>query len=132
MRLIKPSYKIIEQEPGINGIYKMIEHAGRVCYKSEEKVTENSVKPFVDRMTRSGHGAMLEHGTIYLKNENSCDGELRKYSDNKYSTYKSVYIGKRECQDDTDYYYSEYVTTNYRVLVENGWLDDLKYMMMRD
>lgn len=128
MRLIKPSFEIIEQQAGLEGMYKQIELAGRTCYKSENKIIKNSAKIFVDRMIKSGHGAMLEHGTVYLKNENSCYGELRKYSDNKYSTYKSVYIGKSECQDDTDYYYSEYVTTNYRVLVENNWLDDLKYI----
>ena len=34
MRLIKPSFEIIEQEPGLEGIYKAIELAGRNCYKS--------------------------------------------------------------------------------------------------
>lgn len=67
MRLIKPSYKIIEQEPGINGVYRMIEYTGRVCYKSEDKITEDSAKAFVDRMIKSGHGAVLEHGTVYLR-----------------------------------------------------------------
>ena len=46
---------------------KIIEQAGRVCYKSEDKITEDSAKEFVDRMIKSGHGAMLEHGTVYLK-----------------------------------------------------------------
>lgn len=67
MRLIKPSFEIWEQEPGIHGIYKAIERAGRICYKSEDKITEDSAKPFVDRMVNSGHGAMLEHGTVYLR-----------------------------------------------------------------
>ena len=69
MKLIKPSFTIIEQGPGIEGIYKQIEMAGRTCYKSEDKITETSAKEFVDRMIRSGHGAMLEHGTVYLKYE---------------------------------------------------------------
>lgn len=60
MKLIKPSWKILEQESGIDGIYKAIERAGRTCYKSEDKITENSAKPFVDRMVKSGHGAMLD------------------------------------------------------------------------
>ena len=67
MRLIKPSFEIKEQELGLNGIYKQIEWAGRHCYKSLDKITENSAKEFVDRMIKSGHGAMLEHGTIYLR-----------------------------------------------------------------
>ena len=67
MKFINQSTEIIPQEEGINGIYKQIELAGRVCYKSEDKITEDSAKEFVDRMIKSGHGAMLEHGTVYLR-----------------------------------------------------------------
>lgn len=67
MRLIKPSFEIIEQEPGLEGIYKAIELAGRTCYRSLDKITPDSAKGFVDRMIKSGHGAMLEHGTVYLR-----------------------------------------------------------------
>ena len=58
---------IIPQEPGLLGVYKAIESAGRTCYKSSDKIAEDSAKPFVDRMVKSGHGAMLEFGTIYLR-----------------------------------------------------------------
>lgn len=67
MRLCKPHFEILEQQPGLDGIYKQIELAGRTCYKSEDKITEDSAKAFVDRMIASGHGAMLEHGTVYLR-----------------------------------------------------------------
>lgn len=67
MKLVKPSFEIWEQPSGLEGVYKQIERAGRVCYKSEDKITEDSAKPFVDRMIKSGHGAMLEHGTVYLR-----------------------------------------------------------------
>lgn len=67
MRLIKQNFEILEQQPGIEGMYKQIELAGRTCYKSEDKITENSAKEFVDRMIKSGHGAMLEHGAVYLR-----------------------------------------------------------------
>ena len=67
MRLIKPSYSIIEQPPGLEGVYKMIEIAGKNLYiKQKNNITEDSAKAFVDRMIKSGHGAMLEHGTVYL------------------------------------------------------------------
>ena len=123
MKLIKPSYKIIEQEPGINGVYKMIEYAGRVCYKSEDKITEDSAKPFVDRMIKSGHGAMLEHGTVYLQYETvrSAINPLTKYCLNKYSKVKA----KEGATGET---MRLFVTTNLRVLVENDWLDDLQYI----
>src|SRR5574344_114425 len=67
MKLINSNVMIIPQEPGLLGVYKAIESAGRTCYKSEDKITDTSAKPFVDRMIASGHGAMLEFGTIYLK-----------------------------------------------------------------
>ena len=50
MKLIKPSFEIINQEEGLEGIYKHIERVGRTCYKSEDKIAEGTAKPFVDRM----------------------------------------------------------------------------------
>ena len=123
MKLIKPSFEIIEQQPGLEGIYKQIEQAGRTCYKSEDKITEDSAKGFVDRMIKSGHGAMLEHGTVYLQIK-SRDAEnyhlfYHKYSSNPYSY---VNVGRGFIWNTL------FITTNYRVLVENDWLDDLKYL----
>lgn len=129
MKLIKPSFEIWEQPSGLEGVYKQIEGAGRVCYKSEDKIAEGTAKAFVDRMIASGHGAMLEHGTVYLKCKTEVinryihpeDGEeedfnkLEKYEYNSYSV----------TNDDGIYLY---VTTNLRVLVENDWLDDLQYI----
>ena len=81
MKLIKPSFNIIEQQSGLEGIYKQIEMAGRTCYKSEDKITEDSAKEFVDRMIKSGHVAMLEHGTVYLY---STEQTIKKYYNNGY------------------------------------------------
>lgn len=129
MKLIKPSFEIWEQPSGLEGVYKQIERAGRICYKSEDKITEDSAKSFVDRMIKSGHGAMLEHGTVYLKVFNVIENSelIDKYKSNKYSVVKEgteVY----NCHGDILYRSCKCITTNYRVLVENGWLDDLKYI----
>lgn len=129
MKLIKPSFEIREQPSGLEGVYKQIEGVGRVCYKSEDKITEDSAKPFVDRMIKSGHGAMLEHGTVYLKVFNVIENSelIDKYKSNKYSVVKEgteVY----NCHGDILYGSCKCITTNYRVLVENDWLDDLKYI----
>lgn len=125
MKLIKPSYQILEQKPGLEGIYEMIELAGRTCYKSTRK-EGTTAKDFVDRMIASQHYAMLEHGTVYLYGtyDVSAIGSWyhsigRKYSENKYSIVHTD--GKMDFQ-------GIYVTTNLRVLVENNWLDDLKYL----
>lgn len=130
MRLIKPSFEIIEQKPGIEDVYKQIELAGRTCYKSLDKITEDSAKGFVDRMIKSGHGAMLEHGTVYLVIpydyvDISCRLEVPIVSD-IVEKYKRNPYTQWHMRDD-GFSRLAFITTNYRVLVENNWLDDLKY-----
>lgn len=119
MRLINSGLEILEQQPGLDGMYKQIELAGRTCYKSEDKITEDSAKAFVDRMIKSGHGAVLEHGTVYLKitknNSNIPPAMLFWRNGNKYS---------KVVQQDDVYY----VTTNFRIIIENNRLDDLQYI----
>lgn len=131
MKLVKPQWEIWEQEPGIQGIYKAIERAGRICYRSENKITEDSAKPFVDRMVKSGHGAMLEHGTVYLAIpfeyiDISAKLEIPIVSD-VVEKYKGSPYAKWHLRDD-GFSQLAFITTNYRVLVENGWLDDLRYL----
>lgn len=129
MKLIKPKAELLLQQPGLEGVYKQIELAGRTCYKSTDKITENSAKPFVDRMINSNHLAMLEHGTVYLKDESWIGSALKKYAHNKYSRYKDVHLESEEVEEGyREHKRGYYVTTNLRVLVENGWLDDLKYI----
>lgn len=121
MRLIKPSYEIWQQPSGLEGIYKQIERVGRVCYRSEDKITEDSAKPFVDRMIKSGHGAMLEHGTVYLYTDYRYPNFgkiIDRYTNNKYS----------KCNYFPTFPSRAYISSNLRVLVENDWLDDLKYL----
>ena len=146
MKLINSSYKILLQAPRMEGVYKQIELAGRTCYKSVRK-EGTTAKDFVDRMIKSQHYAMLEHGTVYLLFSECCysrsDREfIDKYTKNPYS--KVVYIGtdddlveqtpsKKNYLGDilgTGIYGNALyaITTNYRVLVENDWLDDLKYL----
>lgn len=126
MKLCKSSFEIWEQPAGLEGVYKQIEKVGRVCYKSEDKITEDSAKPFVDRMIKSGHGAMLEHGTVYMFMPIGCDKHdyhvAWKYHKNKYS--KVIIRNEHFLLNKNGYY----ITTNLRVLVENGWLDDLQYI----
>lgn len=140
MKLIKPYFEILEQKPRniiipsdmeigpkmarqelIDTVYRQIEIAGRTCYKSEDKITPDSAAKFVERMVKSGHGAMLEHGTVYLFLTMSSRQQYFKYCSNPYSVANST----GEAEKGT---WNGFVTTNYRVLVENGWLDDLEYI----
>ena len=76
MKLIESSVEIIPQQPGLEGIYKMIEIAGRTAYRSEDKITEGSAERFVKMLETRNHGSVLEHGTIYLKISTHGDIEL--------------------------------------------------------
>lgn len=121
MRLIKPSFEIIEQKPGIDGLLQHIERCGRTCYKSEDKITEDSAEKFVKMLVNRGHTAMVEHGTVYLTLGMPDRWAYFKYCTNKYSEA----ISEGEAEKGT---WVGYVTTNYRVLLQNDWLDDLQYL----
>lgn len=129
MKIIQPSFSIMEQGSGVDGIYKQIELAGRTCYKSEDRITETSAKAFVERMIASKHTAMLEHGTVYLM---AYQGDKKhqyqwtfKYEHNPYSKVNFI---QEPLSVDEKCLWGIAVTTNYRVLVENGWQEDLQYL----
>lgn len=120
MIFLNPNVKYLPQGNTIDDLYKHMEICGRVCYKSFDKITNESAKKFIDRIINSKHGTVLEHGTVYLAKEmdygttDYVDFEER-YSSNKYS--KINYEGG-----------IAYATTNYRVLIEHNWLEDLQYI----
>lgn len=124
MKLIKPSFEIIEQLPGLEGIYKIIEQAGRTCYKSFDKIIEDSAESFVNRMMSNHHLSVLEHGTVYLKVDSLKDrNDYRDiYDKYKANPYSKVLVARGFMSNRL------YITSNYRVLVEHNWLDDLKYL----
>ena len=93
---------------------KIVEIAGRTCYKSLNLITEGSAEKFVNRMIESEHLSTLEHCTIYLKLPRSKRDDALFFSYNKYS----------ETNSDGNYCY---VPTNYRVIIENEMEDVLKY-----
>ena len=127
MKLIKPSFEIMDQGNGVEGLYKLIELAGRTCYKSEDKITETSAKEFVDRMIKLGHGAMLEHGTVYLKRSSTKEDNLEWAEKYLLSPFSEVSYGEGSHRINKILHNTSYITTNYRVLLQNGWLKDLQY-----
>lgn len=70
MKIIEPSYEILTEisEGGIKEL-QHIEKIGRICYKSEEKITEDgeSAKKFVKMLIDRGHEAMIEHSSLSVK-----------------------------------------------------------------
>ena len=70
MRIISPSTEILTpiSEGGIEEL-QHIEKIGRVCYKSEDRITPDgeSAKKFVAMLIKNGHEAMIEHSTLSVK-----------------------------------------------------------------
>ena len=122
MKLIEQQHIVypynFKQDPLIN-ISEQIEMAGRTCYKSK-RPEGKTPEDFVRMLVKNKHYAMLEHGTVYLhKESDNITKTLDKYNRNCYSRYYSFIVdGKLH----------EYVTTNLRVLKENDWEYDLKYV----
>lgn len=66
MQIIKAGYEILDELNG-SEILKKIERVARVCYKSEDKITEGSAEKMVKALVKSGHEAMLEHYSFSVK-----------------------------------------------------------------
>ena len=66
VKIIKPSYEILTP---INGdeILKLIELAGRTCYKSNDLITPDSARGFVERIAKRGHESVIEHYNITVR-----------------------------------------------------------------
>lgn len=121
MKIVKPdAHELFQGTNSFEDILKHIEVVGRVCYKSEDRIAPGSAEKFVNMLRSHAHGAMLEHGTIYLTvpeynlrdDEGKClEGEYQVLRTNKYTELR---YNDSDQNDKT-----AYITTNYRVIVEN-------------
>jgi thymidylate synthase (FAD) len=66
MKIIRAGYEIMTPISR-DIILKHLERCGRVCYKSEDKITEESASRFVKSLIKNGHEAMIEHFSITVK-----------------------------------------------------------------
>lgn len=130
MKLIKQSFEFINQTDfSLVGIKKHIERCARVSYKSEDKITDTSYEKFVNMLESRGHDRPLEFGTVYLTLRGDDADALRNifiYAENPWTKIRKQVI-KAE-YDPNIRVVLNYVTTNYRVIVENHLEEDLKYL----
>ena len=66
MNIIKPGYEIITPVD-YEATLRELEKIGRVCYKSEDRITDDSAAAFISRIVASGHGSVIEHSRITVK-----------------------------------------------------------------
>lgn len=75
MKIIKPDVQFITPIDGAT-ILKRLEQCGRVCYKSEDKITEGSAEKFVAGIIKRGHEAVLPNS---LKTEVVMTANIREW-----------------------------------------------------
>ena len=108
MKLIQQSFEILEQTDfSLIGIKKFIERCGRVCYKSENKITDTSYEKFVNMLVKRDHARPLEFGTVHLQ----------MYILDFHKLRDTLCINNMWNDQWIKYHYAgnlTYVTTNYR------------------
>ena len=123
MKLIKQSFEFINQTDfSLVGIKKHIERCARVSYKSEDKITDTSYEKFVNMLESRGHDRPLEFGSVYLDIPTK-DLEPGYEYINAVGKYA---LNPWSIKEDFDNH--AYISTNYRVIKENHWEDDLQYL----
>ena len=100
MKLINQSYEICKTHGyTLQDVYKDIERAARVSYKSEDKITEDSAEKFVNMLVNRGHTAMVEHGTVYLKYDIIEHGSMNLPNEYHFNKYSVVTVGNNPYMD---------------------------------
>ena len=120
MKLIPQTVELLQQEDW----KKQIELAARTCYKSEDKIAEGTADKMLEKLINSKHYSMLEHGTIYLHLKKS-NMEFPNRVYNLAIKYRKNPYSRTKIDLNSD---NAYITTNYRVIKEHGWEDDLQYL----
>lgn len=127
MKLINQSYEICKTHGyTLQDVYKDIERAARVSYKSEDKITEDSAEKMVQRLISMEHYSPLEFGTIYLKIKTTTCTKMIGNVTGCFAKPWVYYSAVSEIEDEGTTYY--YITTNYRFIVENKLECLLQYM----
>lgn len=124
MNIIEPKFEIIEQSFDgdlLSDMFKHIELCGRTCYKSEDKITDDSMFKFIEHLEKSEHGAMLEHGTVYLTIPvlSPLDDAQYIFKTDIVNFFQHNPYSKVNKETVTSCLTIFYITTNWRVIFEN-------------
>lgn len=129
MKLIKQSFQFVNQKGfTLKDIYKHIEYCARISYKSQDKITDTSYEKFVNMLESRGHDRPLEFGTVYLSRTAQKEDNMAWLDKYTYSPWSKFSFGNGSTRIDGKLMNTIYVTTNYRVIKENHWEDDLQYL----
>ena len=129
MKLIKQSFQFVNQKGfTLKDIYKHIEYCARISYKSQDKITDTSYEKFVNMLESRGHDRPLEFGTVYLSRTSQKEDNMEWLDKYAYNPWSKFSFGNGSTRINGELRNTIYVTTNYRVIKEHHWEDDLQYL----
>lgn len=98
IKTILPTVEILTPIEEIKSFEKRIERIGRVCYKSEDRITENSSEIFIRNIIKRGHESVLEHCSIsfLLTVSRACSHQLVRHRIASYSQESQRYINYKK------------------------------------
>lgn len=129
MKLIKQSFQFVNQKGfTLKDIYKHIEYCARISYKSQDKITDTSYEKFVNMLKSRGHDRPLEFGTVYLSRTSQKEDNMEWLDKYAYNPWSKFSFGNGSTRINGELRNTVYVTTNYRVIKEHHWEDDLQYL----
>ena len=93
MRIVEPSVEIID-ELNQDAILRKLELCGRVCYKSEDRITEDSAEKFIRSIIKRGHESVLEHVsfTVRFVTDRAIANELTRHRLVSFSQESTRYV----------------------------------------
>lgn len=124
MKVIQQSYEILTDLTNPINILKDIERAGRVCYKSENNITDDSCITFCKNIINRGHEAVIEHSQLSVRFivDRAIANELVRH---RIASY---------CQESTRYvnYSKDKFGKEIKVISLNDYLDSDSYRVWYD
>ncbi len=94
MNLIKPSIELLPDFTPENTL-QQLELCGRVCYKSEDKITSDSSKKFIMNLINRGHESVLEHANIILQVSNNIYYESMDFGPDELKFFNFSFFGEK-------------------------------------
>ena len=134
MNLVESSTQILQQDGGsIASMMKFITKVGYTCYKTNKEITDEVAAKFVDGLIKSGHGAMLEHGTVFLAipAEKMKNEQVSRIISNLISYHLWTRYTEKVINDKLYLI----IITNFRVIVDNNlqqFMKDYWYIPTQD
>lgn len=135
MKIIKPSFEILTIINGFD-VLKRIEKIGRVCYKSEDRVTDTSAEKFVKAIMDRGHHSVIEHENVSIKfifdrgiSHEAVRHRIAAHSQEstRFCCYANDKFGNELTFIDPIFWSSK-ETDNKDLLKYNIWLDAMAYL----